>query len=239
MSADEVRRGKNRPVPPDGRSYRSQMPQTMGINQAHDGRKIQKLQAHRQHDPGYNQTGPGRPRLFQDSIPANAESAPEDILDDSDGDVGRHIVAIIPSPQGQIGDVGQVQGETERGPQSKQRAFRRRRPAVVVEPEDAHQGVIQSVQHAGSGGKVVCFFRDGKVSGVEDGAEDPGRDAEVAKDQIISSQRIARWDHGPDLLETVLVRPKVQQGEQHGEGLLNAEDPLKGPFAVVLYDRVR
>lgn len=35
------------------------------------------------------------------------------------------------------------------------------------------------------------------------------------------------------------MREEVHQAEQHGEGLLHAEEAVEGPFAMVLHDRLQ
>jgi hypothetical protein len=69
-------------------------------------------------------------------------------------------------------------------------------------------------------------------------AKDPGGEAKVGEELVVRPEGVAGWDEGADLLETLPVSPEVAEREEHGEGLLDAEEAVKGPFAVELDDFV-
>lgn len=73
---------------------------------------------------------------------------------------------------------------------------------------------------------------------MENHAEDPGREAEVAEPEIEFAERVGGRDGGFELGNAPAVREVVEQGEEDGEGLLHAEEAVEGPFAVELQDRV-
>lgn len=126
-----------------------------------------------------------------------------------------------------------IQYDAEQRPHPQNRAPARR---LAVEPEDAHDGVVRAVQDAGAGGEVVELLGGSKVTGVEDGAKGPGGEAKVGEDLIVRAEGVVGRDAAADLLEPFPVRPEVADGEEHGEGLLHAEEAVEGPFAVELDD---
>ena len=95
-------------IPPDGWSNGAQMPEAVRIDHTPDGRKIEELQAHGQDDPGDDETGPDGPGLAQLLITAEAEPRPQQVLHDANGNIGSHIIGIIPPPYGQVQHVSEV-----------------------------------------------------------------------------------------------------------------------------------
>lgn len=71
---------------------------------------------------------------------------------------------------------------------------------------------------------------------MEDHTEEPTRHAEVCEVLIVFPQGIGRRDGLSDLLEALVVSEEVEEREEHGEGLLHAQDTAEGPFAVELDD---
>lgn len=126
-----------------------------------------------------------------------------------------------------------IQHNAEQRPHPQHRAPARR---LAVEPEDAHDGVVRPVQDAGAGGEVVELLGGSKVTGMEDGAEDPGGEAKIGEDLVVGAEGVVGWDLVADLLKPLPVRPEIANGEEHGEGLLHAEEAVEGPFAVELDD---
>ena len=128
-----------------------------------------------------------------------------------------------------------VQGAAKYRPEPYQALSARGGP---FDAEHQHGRVVHAVQNIGSGCKIVHLLRRSKVADVEDGAEDPGRHAEVGEQFIVGSEVIAGGDLGSQLCEAVLVREEVAHAEQHTEGFLHAEYPDKGPLAMELSDLV-
>lgn len=205
----------------------------MGINVAQPGREIKQLHAHGKHDPCHCDARPHGPSATQLAIAVETEPAPEGIVDGADDDVGGHVVGVVPPEELQVSDVAGIQQDAEQRPRPQNRAPARR---LAVEPEDAHDGVVRPVQDAGAGGKVVELLRGGKVAGVEDGAKGPGGEAKAGEDLVVRAEGVVGRDLVADLLEALPVRPEVAEGEEHGEGLLHADEAVKGPFAVELDD---
>lgn len=205
----------------------------MGINAAQPGREIKQFHAHGKHDPRHCDAGPHGPSAAQLAVAVETEPAPQGIVDDADDDVGGHVVGVVPADELQVSDMAGVQQDAEQRPHAQHRAPARR---LAVEPEDAHDGVVRPVQDAGAGGEVVELLGGGKVAGVEDGAEGPGGEAKAGEDLVVRAHGVVGRDLVADLLEALPVRPEVAEGEEHGEGLLDADEAVKGPFAVELDD---
>ena len=170
----------------------------MRIDHATPRRKIQKLQAHGQHQPGHNQAWPRGPLALQFPKSVDAERAPEHVLQDADDDVGRHVVCIVEPPKGQVGDVGEVGEDTQCRPHPYH--ARLLRPVVFVEAEDADRRVIQAVQHARARGKVVESFGEVEIAGVEDHAEGPAGQPEIRKRNVVFPQGVLAGDLVSELM---------------------------------------
>lgn len=93
----------------------------------------------------------------------------------------------------------------------------------LVEAEDADGGIVHAVEDAGSGGEVVELFGDGEITGVKDGAEDPACDADTGEPLVPGTERIGGGDMGADFAQTLAMSPEVAEGEEDGEGFLDAE----------------
>ncbi len=74
---------------------------------------------------------------------------------------------------------------------------------------------------------------------MKDHAEHPTRHPNVAEGYVVSSERVAFWNTFEELRKAIAVGEEVEKGEQDGERLLHAQKALEGPFAVVLYNRLR
>ena len=109
----------------------------------------------------------------------------------------------------------------------------------VGETKDADRGVVEAVHDGGTGSEVIEALGEEEVACVEDGGEDPGGGAEVCERGVVREVGVVGWDVGAESDEAVLVRKKVEEGEEDGEGLLDAENPREGPFAVELDGRER
>ena len=70
---------------------------------------------------------------------------------------------------------------------------------------------------------------------MEDDTESPARKPEVAEEQVIRSKRISRRYRLSDLSHALLVRHEVECGEDNRTRLLNAHDPEKRPFPMILH----
>ena len=85
------------------------MPQTVRIQHTGPGRKIEQLKAHRQNDPRDDQTRPSGPCPLQLPVSRDTEPAPEQVLYYADDDVGGHVICVVEPPEGQVGDVSQIE----------------------------------------------------------------------------------------------------------------------------------
>lgn len=206
----------------------------MRINGSPERGEIEQFQAHGQYDPCNNQARPGRPRLLESLVAAHAECTPHDVLYHSSCNIGSHVVRIIPAPHAQIRDVRHVQHDARQGPEAEQRLLDR--GPLLVKTENADGGVVETIQHARSGAKVVQLLGQVEVAGVEDHAEDPDCKSHIAEQDIVFSQRVFRWDAIPDLGQAILVCQEVEERKQDGKGLLYAEEAVKRPFPVILHD---
>lgn len=169
-------------IPPNRRAHRSKVPQTMGVDHSFPGRKIQQLEAHSNDEPCDNQTRPHRPGPLQPPVSRDAEPAPQQVLHYPNDHVRRHVVRVIPAPQAQVRNVHRVQQHAQQRPRAQHALRARRRP---VEAEYADRRVVHAVHDARAGREVVELLRDGEVARVEDHAEDPAREAEVAEQYVV------------------------------------------------------
>lgn len=220
-------------VPQDGRADGAQVPETMGIQRSPQWREVQQLQAHHHHEPGNDDTGPDSPGLVAGAPLLPAEVAPERVLHEADDHVRGHVVRVVPAPQLEIGDVGEVERAAEDGPEAEDALAA---GGGAVEAEDADGGVVHAVEDAGAGGEVVELLGEAEVADVEDGAEDPGGHAEAGEEDVVGAEGVGGGDGLAQLGEAVLVRDHVAEAEEDGEGLLHAEHPNEGPLAVELRD---
>lgn len=109
---------------------------------------------------------------------------------------------------------------------------------MLIQSEDPDGTVVKAVEHARAGSEVVRFLGDAKVPGVKDHAEDPTGHAERAHQDVVGTERIVARDGVADLPQAVLVREEVEEGEEDGEGFLNAEKAVEWPFPVKLDDGI-
>jgi hypothetical protein len=69
---------------------------------------------------------------------------------------------------------------------------------------------------------------------VEDGRKHPGGDADLGEEDVPPSEGVRGRDAGDAGGQAVVVRPEVGEGAEDGEGLLDAEEAVEGPFPVEL-----
>ena len=206
----------------------------MRINGSRERGEIQQFQAHGQDNPCNNQARPGRPRLLECLVAAHTECTPHYVLHHSGGNIGSHVVPVVPTPQAQIRNVRDVQHDARQGPEPEQRLLNG--GPLLLKTENADRGIVETIQHARARAKVVQLLGQVEVAGVEDHAEDPACQSHVAEHDVVFSQRIFCWYTIPNLVQSVLVRQEIEEREQDGKGLLDAEEAVKRPFAVILYD---
>lgn len=222
----------------------------MGVEGAPQRRKVKQLQAHGQHDPRDGQAwvrgpGPAFPRVL-----AVRKRAPQDVLGQAHADVGGHVVAIVPAHELEVRDVAAVGDQARGGPEAdgagRAAGYRRRRRsgaggrlasvggAGPVEAKDANDGQVQAVQHAGAGCKVVELLGGPGVAGVEDDAEQPRGDPSKGEADVVLAQRVRLGYVAAEPPEAEQVGVEVSSREDDREGLLHAQDAVKGPLAVEL-----
>ena len=220
-------------IPPDGRSNSSQVPEAVGVDHTPDRRKVKQLQAHGQDNPGDNETRPDGPGLAHLLVAAEAEPRPQQVLHNANGNIGSHIIAIVPPPYGQVHHVGDVHCRADHGPDPESGLLGR-----SVQAEDADWRIVQSIQDACAGRKIICLLRDTEVTGVEDHTEDPARQSKISEEKIVGSQFVPGRYRFPNLSQPLLVCKEVEQGEEDRERLLDSHEAIEGPFAMVLNDGV-
>lgn len=70
---------------------------------------------------------------------------------------------------------------------------------------------------------------------MEERGEDPRRDADLGKQDIIWSEGVSVRDGGADsVVQAVPVGVEVSERAEDGEGLLGAEETMEGPFSMEL-----
>lgn len=220
-------------IPNDRRKNRPQMPQTMRIQTPSPRRKIQQLQTHRKNNPRNHQPRPRSPRAPWILIPAITEPTPHDILNNAHHDIRRHIIRIIPMPELQIRHMRSVQRNAQSSPSPQ---YRLRLPSPLIQPQDPNRRIIQPIQHTRARREIIQLLGEIEIARMKNHAKDPTRDTEVRQLHVVFAQCVGGWDVCFDLLQAVVVREEVEEGEEDGEGLLHAEDADEGPFAVELLD---
>jgi hypothetical protein len=209
------------------------MPQAVCINHTHPRWKVQQLQAHSQDDPCHTQTGPDRPGPANLLILNVTEATPECISHNSDSNIGGHVVCVIPGPEREVQDMQRIQRDAKSRPEPQQALFPRLLP---VEPEHSDGRIVQPIQHIRARSKVVQLFRNPKVSGMENHAKRPARQAHVSKPQVVFPQRVRRGYLVAQLRHAPVVREVVEEGEDDAKRLLHAHEAVEGPFTVELVD---
>jgi len=130
--------------------------------------------------------------------------------------------------------MAKVQSAAHQRPDAHEGLLVRFRVVWIVEAEDSYRGIVETVEDAGAGGKVICAFGDFEVSRVEDDAGDPGCAAKVSEEEIVFPEWIGRRYPLADLGQAPDVREVVEEGEEDREGFLYAVEAVEWPFAVKL-----
>lgn len=151
----------------------------------------------------------------------------------ADDEVRRHVVRVIPAPELEVADVGDVQRRAEDGPEAQDAAAARGRE---VEAGDAHEGVVHAVEDARAGAEVVELLGGVEVARVEEGAEDPRGRAEVGEQLVVAAHGVVGRHALTQPGEARLVRDEVAEAEEDREGLLYAEYADERPLPVELGD---
>lgn len=154
-------------------------------------------------------------------------------MDDAAGDVGGHVVGVVPADALEVPDVEKVEGRAEQGPDAEEGAAAR---GGQVDAEDADRGVVHAVEDVGPRGEVVELLGHGEIARVEQGREGPGGDADPGEGDVEGPEGVGGRDGGADLAEAVPVGEEVAEGPEDAEGLLHAEETVEGPLAVELDD---
>lgn len=209
------------------------MPQTMSVDGTEPGREVKKLHAHGEHDPSDDETGPHSPGATRFAVPVVGEPGPEDVLDDTAGNVGRHVVGVVPPDALEVADVHDVEQDAEERPHTQQGAAARGR---AVDAEDADRGIVHAVEDGGAGGEVVELLSERVVARVEDGGEAPGEEADDGEADVEWTEGVRGRDLGADHVEAVVVGGEVAEGPEDAQRLLHAEEAVEGPFSVELDD---
>lgn len=209
------------------------MPKTVRVKAPPERREVEQLKAHGRRYPPGAQHGRQRPRLPRLGVPLQAPQDPGEVVDHPRDDVDRHVIPVPPPHERQVSHVREVQRPAQRRPRPQPRP---RPPVRPVEPEDAHEDVVEPVHDGRAGAEVVQALGDAEVARVEDGAEDPRCYGEVGEELVELQEGVGGGHFGAELGEAAGVGVEVPEGEEDGEGLLEAGDAGEGPFAVELDD---
>lgn len=129
--------------------------------------------------------------------------------------------------------MSQVERNTQQDPSSEDARASR---CISVQTKHPHHREKHAIHHRRAGTKVVQLFRNRKISRVKDTTEDPTRETKGSEAQVIFPQRIAGWYLLSQYFHAMVMSQEVEQREDDGEGLLHAEETVKGPFAMKLKD---
>lgn len=155
------------------------------------------------------------------------------MLSNTDGYIRRHVVRVVPINKLEVTDVTYVEEDADQRPASK---YCSPSGSALVEPENPDGRVVQAVQHAGAGAKVVELLGDPEIASMEDRAEDPRGNADTRQPLIERKHRVGLGYLGADLFPAIPMRPQVAEREEDTEGLLHAKEAIKGPFSIELLD---
>ena len=106
----------------------------------------------------------------------------------------------------------------------------------MVHPEDPYRSIVQPVEYTRASRKVIQLLRRVKIPRVEDHAEHPARQSKVSKSHVIFPEWVGRGYPLANLVQAILMREEVKERKQDGEWLLHSQEPVEGPFAVILDD---
>lgn len=106
----------------------------------------------------------------------------------------------------------------------------------AVEAEETDRGIVETVEDVGAGAEVIHALGEEEVACVEDGAPKPAENADVGESSIVLCHGVTLGELLIQDLEPAEVHVAVQDGEDDGEGFLDAEDAEEGPFPVELLD---
>jgi hypothetical protein len=220
-----------KPIPINCRQDGSRVPKRMGIEGVGERGEVKQLEAHGHNQPGDDQAGPGSPEAFDADVGAHGVAGPEDVCHGADGHVGRHVVGVVPAHELEVVHVGEVSGEAEQPPE-----LERSPPVRPVKPEDPDRAVVQPVHHVRAGAEVVHALGEGEVAGVEERGAEPTDYADVGEGGVVRGEGVVLGEVTAKGVEAHIVRVEVEDGEEDGEGLLDAKETAEGPFAVELLD---
>jgi hypothetical protein len=223
-------------VPQHRRHYRAQMPQAMRINHPPPRREIHQFHAHSNDDPSNTHARPYRPRPPNSPVLHITKPAPQHIRHNANYHVRRHVVRVVPLPQRKVRDMHGIQQPAQHRPNPQCRRLPRLR---AIEPKHANWGVVQSIQHIRARREIIQLLRNIEIPHMKNHAKRPAREAHVPETQIVLPERVCGRDVGAQLRHAPRVRDVVQQREDDAEGLLHAQEPVEGPFAVKLDDRLQ
>lgn len=172
------------------------MPKRVSVEHSPPRREIKQLQTHRQNDPRDNQTGPRCPQTANFAVSLNTEPRPQNVLNNPNHHVRRHVVRVVKVHERKIRDVQQIQRHAQQSinPHQRRRLPTPRERVVFVQAENADGRVEHAVHDAQRGGEVVELLGDVEVARVEDHAENPARVPAVSESDIVFAQRVARGD---------------------------------------------
>ena len=160
----------------------------------------------------------------------DAPTDPQQVVDCPHPSYRQHVVAIVKAHKGQKANVEQQWDHTYHRPDQL--------PSCLYHPCDPDHSVIESKHDRRSCRKVIQLFGAWPVPRMVHGGPQPSVDAHDRIALIEWPHVIAFWDGaleggpGPD------VHVPVQETKEDGSGFLHAQEPMKGPFAVVLMDRL-
>lgn len=95
------------------------MPEAVCIDHTPYWWEVEQFQAHRHDYPNNDQAWPGSPTLPKFPESGDAKPTPKDVLDDTDYNVCRHVIRVVPTPQSEIRDVCSIESYTEGRPRSQ------------------------------------------------------------------------------------------------------------------------
>lgn len=167
----------------------------------------------------------------------DTEARPHQILDDTNCDIGCHVVRIVPRPEGQIANMQRIEQNTDCCPQATQ--GRTVWGVLQIQAQDSNHGQVQAVQDAGASAPVVELLSDGEIPGVENHAEGPTGQSEVSKRHIVFSERMPGRDRFLDSRHAMPMRREIEEGEEHRKGLLHPQHSAEGPLTMELNHRAQ
>ena len=106
----------------------------------------------------------------------------------------------------------------------------------MIKSKHPDWGIIKPIKNAGASSIIVQFLRQDRVSRMENDAEEPTGAADISKPKVVLFQRVVLRYPRAHFRKTVMVSEEIEQRKDNRRWFLDAQETIKGPFAMILND---